>query len=90
MALCQCGGSSASPAVPQTPYAPPPQAQHVGPPPGMFGLSPIEQPPQPIAPKQKVMDARLQQELAARGPMFYPALPGYAPKRGTNFIGGAL
>jgi hypothetical protein len=53
----------------------------------MFGLAPAQPAPQPIAPKQKVMDSLLQRELAARGPMYYPALPGYAPKK-TNFIGG--
>lgn len=89
MALCQCGGSTIAPTMASIPSAQPPRPQPMATPPGMFGLSPIEQPQQPIAPKQKVMDARLQQELAARGPMFYPALPGYAPKqRGINFIGG--
>lgn len=71
-----------------TPGMGPVQPKPMAPPaPGMFGLAPAQPAPQPIAPKQKVMDSLLQRELAARGPMYYPALPGYAPKK-TNFIGG--
>lgn len=77
--------------TPETPQpsgmAPMPGQPPVRPqPPGMFGLAPA---PQPMTPRKAVADSLFQRELNARGPMFYPALPGYGPpRRSTNFIGG--